>query len=272
MLCGPFPSPARGNSPRTFRRPAWRRRARSRCFTLIELLVVVAIIGLLVSILVPALHNARAQSKRTKCQADLRTIGHAVQFYLNDNRDFFPDAPFYGCLGYVGRSMYHMVLGSQTPESRRPMNRYFNVEDNVLTEPNDKQVERKRNDLFECPADRGDSYFKLPGKYFIEHGTSYVYASDSREIDIPGQLPMVPAFGILSCRGLRLIEVKFTAKKVVFQEPVFNPMLDAKDDRSQWHYVGKAHGNLLFADGHVEFRFPQIFNPYADPNDAEPYY
>ena len=84
--------------------------SRRRAFTLIELLVVVAIIALLLAMLLPALSGA-ARSQRVKCQANLRTIGHAVQFYLTENRDAFPDAPFYGCLGYIGRSMYHALLG-----------------------------------------------------------------------------------------------------------------------------------------------------------------
>jgi prepilin-type N-terminal cleavage/methylation domain-containing protein/prepilin-type processing-associated H-X9-DG protein len=245
---------------------------RRRAFTLIELLVVVAIIAILIAMLLPALAGARAQAKRVKCQSNLRTIGHAMEFYLGDHRDVFPDAPFYGCLGYVGRSTWHMPLGSQAPEATRPMNAYFGVTDNIVEEG--FQVERKYNDLFECPADQGDAYppFGLTGTYFVEHGTSYTYCSDSREIDLPGQPPMVPTFGIMSCRGLPLAQVKYTAKKVVFQEPVFNPMLDPKDPRAQWHYKGRAHGNLLYADGHVEFEFPQIFDPYAEPDENEYYY
>jgi prepilin-type N-terminal cleavage/methylation domain-containing protein len=237
--------------------------SRRRAFTLIELLVVVAIIALLLSILVPALSGARSQAKRVKCQANLRTIGHAVQFYLGDYRDTFPDAPFYGCLGYIGRSQYHALLGSQTPESQRPMNHYFGVENDMVGDG--PQVERKRNDLFQCPSDRGDAYFKLPGEYFIEHGTSYVYASEIAEFP-------VPTFGVRSCRNLRLNDVKFTTKKIVFQEPVFNPSFDVTDPRANWHVDGRHHGNLLFAEGHVEFRYPEIVDIMAPPDPNNPYY
>jgi len=239
---------------------------RTRGFTLIELLVVIAIIAILLAILMPALHNARANVKRVKCQTNLRTIGHGVQFYLREHNDVFPDATFYGCLGYKGRSLYHAILGSQTPESERPMNVYFGVEDNLLDdEEQGPQVLRKHKDLFECPADRGDAYFKLPGKYFVEHGTSYTYSSENLD-------PPVPTFGIMSCKGLPLAKVRYTAKKIVFQEPVFNPSFDLGDSRSRWHHAGRHHGNLLFADGHVEFMFTKIFEYMAIPDENEVYY
>ncbi|MEW6251644.1 MAG: type II secretion system protein [Planctomycetota bacterium] len=235
-----------------------------RAFTLIELLVVIAIIALLVSILLPALGAARQHAKKAKCAANLRTIGHAVQFYLGDHRDVFPEAGFYGCLGYIGRSPYHAILGSQVPEDRRPLNRYLNVEKNIL-DANAPQGADKFNEVILCPADRGDAYFKLPATYFVEHGTSYTYASDCND-------PYVPTFGIRSCRSLRLVDVKFPTKKIVFQEPVFNPSFDLQDDRSHWHHVGAHHANLLFADLHVAFAFCKIYNWMQLPDENEVYY
>jgi len=58
-----------------------------RGFTLIELLVSIAIIGLLVSILIPALSRARQMAKSTVCLTRLRTAGQGMVLYANENRD-----------------------------------------------------------------------------------------------------------------------------------------------------------------------------------------
>jgi prepilin-type N-terminal cleavage/methylation domain-containing protein/prepilin-type processing-associated H-X9-DG protein len=56
-------------------------------FTLVELLVVVSIIGLLISILIPSMTNARGQARATVCLANLRSLGQGINIYANINRD-----------------------------------------------------------------------------------------------------------------------------------------------------------------------------------------
>jgi prepilin-type N-terminal cleavage/methylation domain-containing protein/prepilin-type processing-associated H-X9-DG protein len=65
---------------------------RAAAFTLIELLTVVAIIGLLISILMPSLGRARDQAKGVHCLARLKDIGTGLAAYENISSDFDPPA------------------------------------------------------------------------------------------------------------------------------------------------------------------------------------
>lgn len=67
---------------------------KSRAFTLIELLVVVAIIGLLIAVLLPALQQAKRRSLTAKCLANLRALGIANQTYLVEWNNYLVDVGY----------------------------------------------------------------------------------------------------------------------------------------------------------------------------------
>jgi prepilin-type N-terminal cleavage/methylation domain-containing protein len=93
---------------------------RRSAFTIIELLVVVAIIGLLIGILLPAIGKARDQAKVTQSQANLRNLGAAHEAYAGDWEDrqftlILDNLSEYGANAFDAVAAYHEKTGCPAP-------------------------------------------------------------------------------------------------------------------------------------------------------------
>lgn len=142
--------------------------------TLIELLVVVAIIGLIVALLLPAVQAAREAARRTRCQNNLRQIGLALHAYHNS----FRSLPV-GCVELrVGASPAQMkrkqlawslyllpFLEQSNLFAEVDLNAPF---DNLANKPAGARVV----DVYICPSQPRQNY-RIDGRAVCDYGGMY---------------------------------------------------------------------------------------------------
>jgi type II secretion system protein G len=83
-------------------------------FTLIELLIVIAIIGLLASVVLVAVNNARSKGRSAKRVSDIRALQKALELYYSDNGSYPVSNSFvFDC--YLPTASYNNYIPGMAP-------------------------------------------------------------------------------------------------------------------------------------------------------------
>lgn len=139
----------------------------AKAFTLVELLVVIAVIGLLLALLLPAVQAARETARRMSCANNLKQIGIALHVYEGAHRQW--PAGWTAHDPKTGKGHWYGEPGWAWSAAILPY-----MEQNQLYEAmvhRDLPIADEANAkarvapiaTFRCPSDQGPATFVLPG-------------------------------------------------------------------------------------------------------------
>ena len=97
------------------KKKSFQRSSKQAGFTLIELLVVIAIIGLLSTLAVVALNNARQKSRDAKRVSDIKQIQTALELHYNDINGYPASVSSGGSIASNGVTYMATVPSNPTP-------------------------------------------------------------------------------------------------------------------------------------------------------------
>lgn len=229
-------------------------------FTIVELLIVLAIIGVLIGILIPAVQRARMSADRTSCLNNLHQIGLAGAMYL-DSAGVFPAARLCPSPWFNGDDVDCRKIPSPDtytgpnelwwlPYDNRPGTTVTHALPGYIPQGLLWPFLENSPGVLQCPT--GLDWNRLSATYGQRFQVSYA---------------MNPFLG-----GKKIVELRNTSGLFLAWEHDDLPTCLYRKPNDHWtswttnpallrprHYAGGRHGgvfNVCYADGHADSRTP----------------
>ena len=218
--------------------------------TLMELMVVITIIGILMSLLIPAGRSARSSGRLATCQNNLKQMGLSLEMYLENNKSYPVDGENgYGMMAFLLPYVEEQPLYDRLQPKKRLRSTSMASED----------LEGSSPSIFRCPEVGGKATTQTGFGRSTYLGTNILFPWQTAHVEIRDGVSNTIAI------GETLAEHAWAFPGTADATPPNNDGLFASDHELGAHFAF-CDGSVHFVDEAID---PEVFTALCTINGGE---